>query len=893
MNTAQRTLLAALAVALAACGADEVAPDGLQDVLVVDIDTPDPDTSGDEGDGTAAADTVSPPDTASADDADATPEDTGGASADVDDAASAPDVDDADDDAPDAALADTAPADTTASDATGEPAVCAEFVVLDDDGRFRLEGEAYPLHGVNLHAVIGAVVTNADTPDLAPEDYAWEFFPAPYGNYFPDNHGICYSPWGDPEQCCVDAASCREAFLTQHVDRVLALGANSVRLVGLGFSITDDGVPFATCDRLWDAWSQRDQDAGRPCRLDLSDPALRARYLELVREVVRLLGERGIRTILLTEGKNADRGANHFVYLDVLEELGAALADEPWLLGYDPMNEPIYFFRGDLVHPSLACPGGGFCKTSARAVSKGWFDALTAHAPHHFVTVGQGVTTLSLIDWDPHVIFDHFTSWHVYPPRPWDEGAVPHGSHAMARQIYHAALGGCGRPCPFLGERDDLGCKVAEGPVAADGFIYEGAFYLPRRPTGPPCPVGEDDGANCLVARFDRGRDHPTVRRQPLFYVSAQAGTCPAGATFDGANCLIATGPIGASGFLYDPGAGEQFYWALREGEPPCAPPATFDGANCHVGPVPAGWSPFIVYRSHFYVDAITCWPRRPLHFGETGFSVFPNGEDLDPAAYQGHPRRWAKYQACVDDDGQPRPDTRPAGTEAEQIAFLTGDPAHGWPGTFPMSHACGFQGLHWWPLGGVNWGICREDNFGLYAFWYLKGDAPPGGDPRALVPRAAAAVFRDEVDYAAPHAAFCEEPAGFRATLDRGADPIRYRFTGRVLDGAGAPVANAMFYAWDLGWSGPSVTFSDADGHFILERPGCLVHGGATHFGFTNATRGLSGSCPSPGASPVTVPLGDFVIALRSDLPTVEELSPPRDRRRVCLVDDAWADAP
>ena len=730
-------------------------------------------------------------------------------------------------------------------------------------------------------------IDNDDFPDLSPEDYEWAHFLAPYGNYFPENHGLCRSEGTDWSQCCTDAESCRETFLTQHVDRVVDLGATSVRLVGLGFNFTDDGRLVTSCERLWDDRADEDQAAGRGCALDLSVEADFDRYIAIVRETVRLLGARGLRTILLTQGKGADDGENHFVYANTLGRVAEALADEPWLLGYDPMNEPVYFYRSELVHQSLACSGGGFCKEAAQAITKDWFEALTDAAPHHFVTLGQGNTTLSLIHWDPHLVYDHFTSWHLYPPHPWDEGAVPHGRVAMGRQLYHAALGGCGRPCPFVGEEDDIGCHVASTPLTAETFIWNNGFYYKYLPGGDPCPIGHDDGANCQAGAFDRGRDTAFSLRQPFFYVSAQAGDCPPEATFDGANCRVATGPIGADGDYGDVDGVLSFTWEATHGDPPCDDPVA-GGEACVVGPVPEGWSPFVIYRTHFYVEPVTCWPRRPLHLGETGFSVFPNGWDLDPAAYTGHPRRWAKYSACVDDSGDPRPDTHPAGTEAEQVDFLLGDD-DGWPGLFGMSQACGFQGMHWWPLGGVNWGHCREDNFGLYAFWYLHHDAPPSGDPREIVRRLGADAFEWGVDYTAPPQGWCEEPPGFRGSMERDpADPT-HRFVGTVRDSAGAPVANAMFYAWGTGWVGLSITFTDADGHFAFEWPGCLVQGGATDFGRTTDLRDLSGSCPSGGAGVTQVDLGTFVIDPHPDVPSREALAPPGERQEMCLYDGGW----
>ncbi len=101
------------------------------------------------------------------------------------------------------------------------------------------------------------------------------------------------------------------------------------------------------------------------------------------------------------------------------------------------------------------------------------------------------------------------------------------------------------------------------------------------------------------------------------------------------------------------------------------------------------------------------------------------------------------------------------------------------------------------------------------------------------------------------------------------------------------------MFFAWDSDWSTIDKTFTDADGRFALERPGCLARGGATRFGWSKDLHWLGSYCPAQSAGVVEVDLGDFTIAPREDLPTKAELAPPSTRRTMCLTPGGtWVDA-
>jgi hypothetical protein len=188
-----------------------------------------------------------------------------------------------------------------------------------------------------------------------------------------------------------------------------------------------------------------------------------------------------------------------------------------------------------------------------------------------------------------------------------------------------------------------------------------------------------------------------------------------------------------------------------------------------------------------------------------------------------------------------------------------------------------------------MHWGICSEDNFGLFAFWYLKATAPPGGDPFARIPRDVVAGLRDTVDYTATPVGHCDEPSGFRKNTSRASRAPKYRFTGRVLrDGAALPLA--MVYAWDKDWGGPYFALTDGDGRFALELHACAPRGGATFYGHTRDERDLVDACPAPRANGVVeVALADFHVAWLPNLPSRAALNPPRQRLRTCLDGDAW----
>ncbi|MEZ4454922.1 MAG: hypothetical protein R2882_00020, partial [Gemmatimonadales bacterium] len=290
------------------------------------------------------------------------------------------------------------------------------------------------------------------------------------------------------------------------------------------------------------------------------------------------------------------------------------------------------------------------CKDLAIAASKDWFDHLTLHDQNHLVSIGLGDQG-SVFMWDPAVVKDHFTSYHVYPNPggPWDDpgpggvagpgGIIPFtapppvsGGDYVANDIYFGSLNACGTPCPYVGEYDGANCLVATGPVGSSGFIDEGEFNYQHFTSGPPCTAGTNTGVACNLASYDPGRDTPFLLNQPLYYVVADPTAtlpqdrCPPGTTYDGANCLVHTGPPGAQPFLWtEPSTGSTgYYYNWLPGPQHCQPPAVDDTAHCDLGPVPTGWDPFSMTRPLYYVTAVACGTKKPVYMGETGFTVYP-----------------------------------------------------------------------------------------------------------------------------------------------------------------------------------------------------------------------------------------------------------------------------
>lgn len=842
--------------------------------------------------------------------------------------------------------------------------LCAGFVYLDR-GKFEVDDTPYELKGANFQLTIAGKLRPGGV------DPPYEYFLAPSNGNRPDINAICGQP-SDPS-CCDGATSCAASLQTD-IDALRSADFNSVRLL---FRVEWDnhrprhGV-FRVNEGEWPLthW------------LYLDDATDREIALDLIEQQINWLGSEGLRTILLTGSFDHGDADSQLPYIEWLENLSARLVDNPYLIAYDPQNEPVYEDHHEAG------------KARANTLSQGWFDALTTNDPRHLVTVGIGDAG-SVFTWDPQVVWDHFSSYHIYPPIPWD-GEV-HGSNSVANDIYYASLNACGGdPCPFGGDYDGANCLQATGPAGTTGSIGPGTFLYTPVSGNNPCPIGQSTANGCLVGQWVSLRDDPFTLAQTLYYVDDQNGACPPGAQFDGANCIVYQSPPGVTPFIWtDPDGQTGYYYNWMSPSQHCQSPAWDDSAHCKLGDVPAGWSsPFYLQRPLFYTVAANCGPRKPVHLGETGFTVMPypggskdfwtsppsfippglqvmktrcdaasdgpivdsisvggvvyEAEDgvitapaqevpcpgcrgtgvsilaggdvtVTPTAQgdgcvevvinytsprptklqisvNGKPPRWIDLPVSVsrtlecDFSFSPGDSIRLGATERihgdfdEQIEFLAG--GNGWDGMFPYSHACGFQGMHWWMYGSDAYFNSTCGDYGLNAYWY-QVESRSENYPDELLFRPVMETLRDQVDYLAP-AGSCAKPAGFHASLhpEVSATP-RYVYHGRVIVGnGGLPYAAVQGYFEECGpWTGLIKTFTDETGAFTLQSDHPIADVRASHFGYSVATVYGSDVTPGPNAQLPDIELTQ----VNSLIVDHTSLHVPSTPGRACWASGSW----
>lgn len=183
----------------------------------------------------------------------------------------------------------------------------------------------------------------------------------------------------------------------------------------------------------------------------------------------------------------------------------------------------------------------------------------------------------------------------------------------------------CTNPCPTGGVYDGANCFMYAVPGNVP-FIWGGNFYYGRVDDHPgsPCPhmvhdhltntwrPASFDGANCYIASANGG-PNPFIWSNN-YYISRAcsncANPCPYGGTFDGANCYMFSWP-GVTPFIWSGNAYYAAVWSHPNG--PCPHAAYnlatgasvtpgYDGANCVVFMNPGnGQQPFI-YANKYYL---------------------------------------------------------------------------------------------------------------------------------------------------------------------------------------------------------------------------------------------------------------------------------------------------
>ncbi len=399
---------------------------------------------------------------------------------------------------------------------------CDNFVYLDD-GAFMLNGAPFPLKSANFHLGLLAKTVQPgdpivyDSPRVTQDGVQYDLALQMDANYAPTGN------------FCMDKDSC-EALMAAQVVNLQALGVNSVRLM-VDHSLFGNGDPTSSIpdgdqqDTFFrtDPWQWN-------FMLDMGDPAIMDAILLLEKRAVEFLGARGIRSLMLLTGTPymyTDSAANN-AFTNYLSKLSATLADEPYLIGYDFDNEPTWASGA----PSTV--SFSITKDQAQSLVQTWVDAVRQTNPHALTTIGNAFAFTSVDTWDPQLLPIDFASYHDYPDAPMN---WTHDADWVQRETYFVKLNSCGSVCPAGTTYDGADCHVLDGPPGTTGAAQDGQFQTTN-----------SAGNTTVVGTYEAGYDQPLVETRAFFYVQPHGTSCPPGSSYDGANCLVATGPTGSDG---------------------------------------------------------------------------------------------------------------------------------------------------------------------------------------------------------------------------------------------------------------------------------------------------------------------------------------------------------
>jgi hypothetical protein len=667
---------------------------------------------------------------------------------------------------------------TTTTGPPGHTAVhqCDGFVYLDD-GAFMLNGAPFPLKSANFHFGLLAKTVHAgdppvfDSPRITQDGVQYDLSVQMDANYAPTGN------------FCMDKDSC-EALMAAQVANLQALGINSVRLM-VDHSLIGNGDPASSIPDgdQQDLFFRTDPWAWN-FMLDMSNPATMDAILLLEKRAVQFLGARGIRSLMLLTGTpymSSDSAANS-AFTSYLSKLSATMADEPYLIGYDFDNEPTW--------ASGAPAGGSFSitKDQTRTLVQSWVDAVRTTNSHALTTVGNAFAMGSVDTWDPQFAPVDFASYHVYPEPPMN---WTHDADFVLRETYFVKLNSCGKVCPSGTTFDGANCHVLDGPPGTVGAAQNGQFQST-----------DSGGHTSTVGNYENGYDQPLISSRPFFYVQPHGTSCPSGTSYDGANCLVATGPVGATGFIY----GQSFYYPYLSPSQHCAPPATDDSANCNLAPIPSGYTGFVLQGAVFFRAARHCGVngRKPAIVGEFGMSA----ADLDT-------NTGAVLRA---NDGSAQ----------DQATWLTN--------VATRAYSCGYQGIQWWEYEDEHWAF--PDHFGMWGFWEMvnPGQAPPSPDAVAMRPSGNAMAA---LNPAALINGNCAAPSDFNAPHFSGdyAGGSGYNYSGTVSDANGNPMPYALVLGLLL--NGPHFFLNtDVNGKWSMSTPRLINWVYATQYGYETSGR-------------------------------------------------------
>jgi hypothetical protein len=199
--------------------------------------------------------------------------------------------------------------------------------------------------------------------------------------------------------------------IVEHLNKIVELGFNSIRLVG-SLATTYDEKKHQLTSSFYRAQNQEDPS----CFTTMYDgykinKKLYDRHGDLLEEFIGIIRENKIplKIILLTGGGGIENVAKK--QAKYLSYLANRFKNEPILFAYDMYNEPSYW-----CYPANTLMG----KQKRIETVSLWYNALKKASPLHLVTIGVYIT--DVYDWDPQLLPSDLFSLHMYSMNSAAEG---------------------------------------------------------------------------------------------------------------------------------------------------------------------------------------------------------------------------------------------------------------------------------------------------------------------------------------------------------------------------------------------------------------------------------------------------------------------------------------
>jgi len=267
---------------------------------------------------------------------------------------------------------------------------------------------------------------------------------------------------------CNNEPSCTDQ-LQIHFEKLVSMGFNAIRLLCPPL-MSEEGPGGEQKYRLELRYNNGEWPPPYAGFLDVPDFSgpLAERYFEILRTVISIADNAGLKTILLcAEDYNVDDGDPNNgeswyqltlaeneeaveLYRKYLGRLANELRDEPGLIAYDLWNEPNWT-AGHLT---------GLTKAQVCEYTERWYDTIREADPLHLVTLG-GSSYHEISSWDPAVMKLDFYSPHHYPA----PAVVFNYDNDLANESLKAQFYWLGADCPmpwligetgFIAENDNV-----------------------------------------------------------------------------------------------------------------------------------------------------------------------------------------------------------------------------------------------------------------------------------------------------------------------------------------------------------------------------------------------------------------------------------------------------